>query len=444
MLVAVDQPASVGALPLAVARDMGCPVAYLPGLTMRRIADLYPGEAKTGAKDAFIIADAARAMSHTLRAIDSEEETTAELEMIVGFDDDLAGEATRIANRPHGLLTHIHPSLERVVGPRFQHPAVLTLLQRFGSPTQIRKAGRRRLVTLLRPQALRMAERLVDELFVALDEQTVTVPGTEAAALIVPSLAASLTAVLDQRTLLAGRIEKLLEAHPSFEGPDVDAGSRRQGRSPHPDRSRRRQHLPDRRPPRRLCGSRPGDPELGLLDPRRTTVPEGTSSSNGPSSSRRSPPSAIRHRGPTTTRRSRRASITPRPCSALPDVGPTSCSPCSATAPSANPRHQPQSPDQRLCEEHDSISLDIEAQHRMAITALRIHQHRLTQPPSDLLKEAAEHIKSLLPLQLPDIDIEIDFIISMETEDRQATSSGPDPQVPANRLSGADRRRVET
>lgn len=59
-----------------------------------------------------------------------------------------------------------------------------------------------------------MAERLVEEIFAALDEQTVTVPGTEAAVLIVPSLAASLTAVLDQRKLLAGRIKELLEAHP--------------------------------------------------------------------------------------------------------------------------------------------------------------------------------------------------------------------------------------
>ncbi len=52
VLVVVDQPASIGALPLAVARDAGCRVAYLPGLTMRRIADLYPGEAKTDARDA--------------------------------------------------------------------------------------------------------------------------------------------------------------------------------------------------------------------------------------------------------------------------------------------------------------------------------------------------------------------------------------------------------
>ncbi|GGT77485.1 hypothetical protein GCM10010207_87330 [Streptomyces atratus] len=56
VLVIVDQPASIGALPLAVARDAGCKVAYLPGLAMRRIADLYPGEAKTDARDAAVIA----------------------------------------------------------------------------------------------------------------------------------------------------------------------------------------------------------------------------------------------------------------------------------------------------------------------------------------------------------------------------------------------------
>ncbi|CAD5913279.1 transposase [Streptomyces sp. KY75] len=232
VLVVVDRPASIGALPLAVARDMGCPVTYLPGLTMLRIADLYPGEAKTDARDAFIIADTARAMPHTLRSVDLEDETIAELEMIVGFDDDLTGEATRVANRLHGLLTQIHPSLERVLGPRLQHPAVLTMLERFGSPAQMRKAGRRRLVTLLRPKAPRMAERLVEDIFTTLDEQTVVVPGTEAAALIVPSLAASLTAVLDQRKLLAGRIEELLEAPPlsqvliSMPGVGIRTGAR--------------------------------------------------------------------------------------------------------------------------------------------------------------------------------------------------------------------------
>lgn len=214
VLVIVDQIANIGALPVAVARDSGCEVAYLPGLSMRRAADLYPGEAKTDARDAFVIADTARTMPHTLRSIEVTDETSAELAMLVGFDDDLAGEATRVSNRLRGLLTQIHPSLERVLGPRVHHPAVLMMLERFGSPAELRKAGRRRLVTLIRPKAPRMAERLVEDIFTALDEQTVVVPGTRAATTIVPSLARQLAAVLDQRRTLEAQIKALLEAHP--------------------------------------------------------------------------------------------------------------------------------------------------------------------------------------------------------------------------------------
>lgn len=49
VLVVVDQPRNIGALPVAVARECGVNIAYLPGLRMRRIADLYPGRSKTDA-----------------------------------------------------------------------------------------------------------------------------------------------------------------------------------------------------------------------------------------------------------------------------------------------------------------------------------------------------------------------------------------------------------
>ena len=45
----IDQPGSIAQLVLAVAARREVPVAYVPGLVMRRAADLYPGEAKTGA-----------------------------------------------------------------------------------------------------------------------------------------------------------------------------------------------------------------------------------------------------------------------------------------------------------------------------------------------------------------------------------------------------------
>lgn len=46
-----------------------------------------------------------------------------------------------------------------------------------------------------------MAERLVEDIFAALDEQTVTVPGTQAAALIVPSLANFRRAAVVERVI---------------------------------------------------------------------------------------------------------------------------------------------------------------------------------------------------------------------------------------------------
>ncbi len=210
----VDQPASIGALPVAVARACGHEVAYLPGLAMRRIADLHPGAAKTDARDAYVIADAARTLPHTLRSVDVGDEALAELEVLVGFDDDLAGEATRVSNRIRGLLTQIHPALERVLGPKVHHKAVLELLSRCGGPAGMRKAGRRKLTSIATVHAPRIGDRLVEQIMTALDEQTVTVPGTTAAETILPRLADSLRDVLRQRDQVAGEVERMLDAHP--------------------------------------------------------------------------------------------------------------------------------------------------------------------------------------------------------------------------------------
>lgn len=214
VLVVVDQPATIGALPVAVARACGHDVGYLPGLAMRRIADLYPGTAKTDARDAYVIADAARTLPHTLRRVDVGDDTLAELGVLVGDDDDLAGEATRISNRLRGLLTGIHPALERVLGPKIAHPAVLEILSRCGGPVGIRAAGRRKLTTIATAHAPRLGEKLVADIVAALDEQTVTVPGTTAADTVLPRLAESLKTVLQQRKTVAAEVEEILDAHP--------------------------------------------------------------------------------------------------------------------------------------------------------------------------------------------------------------------------------------
>ena len=111
VLVVVDQPATIGALAVAVAQDMGITVGYLPGLSMRRIADLTPGSAKTDAKDAAVIAQAARTMPHTLHAISTSDEETAALSMLTGFDLDLARQVNQTEGRIRGQpFTQTPPS----------------------------------------------------------------------------------------------------------------------------------------------------------------------------------------------------------------------------------------------------------------------------------------------------------------------------------------------
>jgi transposase len=168
-------------------------------------------------RDAFVIADAARTLPHTLRRVDIDDEALAELGVLVGFDDDLAQESTRLVNRIRGLLTHIHPALQRAIGPKTTTNAVLELLSRHGGPAGLRKAGQRKLTATAIKYAPRVGAKLVDAIMTALDEQTVVVPGTAAAETVLPRLADALREVLRSRDELAKQVAEILDAHPLAE-----------------------------------------------------------------------------------------------------------------------------------------------------------------------------------------------------------------------------------
>ena len=153
-------------------------------------------------------------MPHTLRRVDNGDETLADLEVIVGFDDDLVGEATRVMNRIRGLLSQIHPALERALSDWMDHKAVLELLRRFGGPTGLRAAGRRRLTTVAKPRAPRIHTKIVDAIITALDQQSVVVPGTAAAEIVLPKLVTQYTELTSQRQDIARQVEDMLDAHP--------------------------------------------------------------------------------------------------------------------------------------------------------------------------------------------------------------------------------------
>lgn len=215
VLLVVDQPNTIGSLPLAVARDMGVSVGYLPGSAMRKAAQLLPGDAKTDARDAYVIAFTALHMPDTLRDAGSDDETMARLKVLAGFDDDLAFECNRQINRLRSLLLQIHPAFERALkGDRITRDTTLALLEHYGGPTGMRRSGRTRVGKWAKSAGLRRCDGIIDDLFDAIGQQNVTVAGTQAVEEIVPVLASRIRQLREQREQLAAKVETLLEDHP--------------------------------------------------------------------------------------------------------------------------------------------------------------------------------------------------------------------------------------
>src|SRR2546425_4513907 len=77
-----------------------------------------------------------------------EEAATVALRLLVGRRRDLVTEQTRRLGRLHDLLGTIHPGLERRLD--LTTKGALYLLTRYVTPTELRRAGRARLVRFLR------------------------------------------------------------------------------------------------------------------------------------------------------------------------------------------------------------------------------------------------------------------------------------------------------
>src|SRR5690625_7274415 len=94
-------------------------------------------------------------MPHMLRVFVLADEQAAQLTMLCVFDDDLAKQATATSNRIRGLLTQIHPALERVIGKHLDHPVMAALLAKYPTPAALKRAGQTRVSTLMRKYAPR-------------------------------------------------------------------------------------------------------------------------------------------------------------------------------------------------------------------------------------------------------------------------------------------------
>ena len=213
--VIVDQPGGTAALLLKLCWDATIGIGYVPGLAMARARDFYAGDSKTDPKDAFVLADVARAHPGRLVWLQETSAARAQLELLNGYDTDLREDANRLTNRMRALLATYWPALERALGDRLDTIGGTVLLKHYPSAPQIRHAGLKRVVTLLRAtQRVHHRRHGSSKLVVAAKSQTVVVPGAETAADLVAELAEQLYQVLDRRQRLEKEIERAFFALP--------------------------------------------------------------------------------------------------------------------------------------------------------------------------------------------------------------------------------------
>jgi transposase len=211
----IDQPGSIAQLAIAVAAQHRVPVAYVPGLVMRRAADLYPGESKTDRRDAFVIADTGRTRRRSVHWLDAgSDELLDQLRVLNGFDVDLAADLTRLTNRLRDSLVAVSPALERAVGARLHQAGVRDLLAKFPTPTALRAAGRARITTVVKKRSPRVAVKVADAVTAALNAQSVTMPAEQAVGRVIAELAVELDRIHTRRDALAAEIEEVFLAHP--------------------------------------------------------------------------------------------------------------------------------------------------------------------------------------------------------------------------------------
>ena len=123
---------------------------------------------------------------------------------------------------------------KRVIGPRLTTKQGLAVIEQLGGPRGMATASNIKLLRVITKASSRGATDFAAAITAALAQQSVVVAGTAAAEQVLPGLAASLRQVLDQRAELDGQVEKVVDAHPLVEVPDLDARRRGQDRSTDP------------------------------------------------------------------------------------------------------------------------------------------------------------------------------------------------------------------
>jgi transposase len=210
----VDISSAPSALLLALLAASGQDPVYVPGKTVNRMSGAYRGEAKTDARDAYVIAETVRHRSD-FTPIEVPAQIAADLALLTAHRSDLVADRVRMINRLRDVLTGMFPALERAFDYSTSKSA-LVLLTGYQTPQRIRRSGQARLAKWLTRRGVRVdrAEVIAGKAVDAAKAQLTELPGEQVAARIVAEVAQSLIDIDERIMLLDKDIRTTFRAHP--------------------------------------------------------------------------------------------------------------------------------------------------------------------------------------------------------------------------------------
>ncbi|WP_046500169.1 IS110 family RNA-guided transposase [Streptomyces odonnellii] len=212
---AVDISGTSSALLLALLAARGQQAVYVPGRTVNRMSGAYRGEAKTDARDVYVIAETAR-QRRDFAVIDVPAQLAADLALLTAHRSGLVAGRVRLVNRLRDVLTGIFPALERAFDYS-SHKGALVLLTGYQTPAVLRRRGRARLTAWLANRGVRGADAVAATALEAAQAQRTALPGEDVAAQIVADLAAQVLALDDRLKRIDKQIRDTFRSHPQAE-----------------------------------------------------------------------------------------------------------------------------------------------------------------------------------------------------------------------------------
>lgn len=213
-LVGIDLLGSIATLLSAMLLAAGERLVHVPGLAVNRARQgSVGGQAKSDPKDARVIADQLRLRAADFRPITVQDETVAELRLLVSRRTDLVVDQTRRISRMRYLLNTIHPDLERALDLTKAGP--LLLLTRYVTAAQIRAARPKTIARLLRAKGARNPEALADAAYAAaLAHPDLRLPAEATTAALVREMAEEAVASRTRVAAIERTLDELVQVHP--------------------------------------------------------------------------------------------------------------------------------------------------------------------------------------------------------------------------------------